>query len=608
MTQGCSGKNISGFFSQKFITVLVIVFVLVMGMLGTNTVKAASVTQSATNSEYGHTVSMNATVQNVDLKIYSKYKNSILKGDNETDIGKAVPGTTIVVTATPRPTSNQEVSSSSVRFQPLRIEKDFPMIKGANRHFDKEKSAVTASYTVPNGVEMIRVYADVGYGPFHDKDGGSQWVYAGRTYFIFTSDEAFKKAYKIATGKSLTGNISTPTNNDKGTDKNGDADDDDGGITIYHIGGGLFLVVVGGGAAFFFIGGGGGGGAPTGNPADVPPPDEPETVVYTDPATGAQSIYEKDPDTGQWVNPYTGGVLDPDDLNRFNNQRISDRRWMDDEVKNLEDRNTAFDNDLKNDWQDMLDNEAEIDRQGRKDQMAINTGTYGMTDDQRKAYLTNRQNGYETDMKNAHRTANNWDTVVQTAEVVQTAADIGVDTLAVVTAPVGGGLVADGYAVLKNIGGSAADAAASGRSIVGGIAQGITNAAVDVAQNHAGTKWQKLGSYVGGEGLKGGIEAGINGESVVKGVFKGAGKGITKIGVEKVANGISDAASKTNFNNFKNHYNKINNVYSKGISQKSTNALRQMNYQKFASKETGNLWKNGISQGVGKNLGTKVFD
>ena len=559
MAQGCSGKNISGFFWQKFITVLVIVFVLVMGMLDSKPVVAAS---PFTPDKLAGTYALTSAR-------VVKEKGATLTYPEAMTVSKGGNGTILITNKKSQQAwqGKIDLNSGTGRCNILIV--------------DKSSGKILSSSAVDVEVR------------FEEQGGGNYVMHIlGATY------------QKKGTGKSS----STATKNEtvKTETNQPNADDDDGGITIYHIGGGLFLVVAGGAVAFFAAGGG--GGAPTGNPADVPPPNEPETVVYTDPATGAQSIYEKDPDTGQWVNPYTGGVLDPNDLNRFNNQRLSDRRWMDDEVKNLEDRNTAFDNDLKNDWQDMLDREAEIDRQGRKDQMAINTGTYGMTDDQRKAYLTNRQNGYETDMKNAHRTANNWDTVVQTAEVVQTAADIGVDTLAVVTAPVGGGLVADGYAVLKNIGGSAADAAATGRSIAGGIAQGITNAAVDVAQNHAGTKWQKLGSYVGGEGLKGGIEAGIKGESVVKGVFKGAGKGITKIGVEKVANGISKAASKTNFNNFKNHYNKINNVYSKGISQKSTNALRQMNYQKFASKETGNLWKNGISQGVGKNLVTKVFD
>ena len=42
MTQGCSGKNISGFFSQKFFTVLLAMFVLVMGMLDSKPVVAAS--------------------------------------------------------------------------------------------------------------------------------------------------------------------------------------------------------------------------------------------------------------------------------------------------------------------------------------------------------------------------------------------------------------------------------------------------------------------------------------------------------------------------------------------------------------------------------------
>ena len=568
MTQGCSGKNISGFFSQKFFTVLLAMFVLVMGMLDSKPVVAASpFTPDKLVGTYALT---SARVV--------KEKGATLTYPEAMTVSKGGNGTILITNKKSQQAwqGKIDLNSGTGRCNILIV--------------DKSSGKILSSSAVDVEVR------------FEEQGGGNYVMHIlGATY------------QKKGTGKSS----STATKNEtvKTETNQPNADDDDGGITIYHIGGGLFLVVAGGAVAFFAVGGGGGGGggAPAGNPADVPPPDEPATFVYTDPATGAQSIYEKDPETGQWVNPYTGGVLDPDDLTRFNNQRLSDRNWMDDQVKNLEDRNTAFDNDLKNDWQDMLDREAEIDRQGRKDQMAINTGTYGMTDDQRKAYLTNRQNGYETDMKNAHRTAKNWDTVAQTAEIVQTAADIGVDTLAVVTAPVGGGLVADGYAVLKNIGGSAADAAASGRSIVGGIAQGITNAAVDVAQNHAGTKWQKLGSYVGGEGLKGGIDAGIKGESIVKGAVKGALQGGTKLGVDAVGKKIGDKITKNSSDSLKHAYEHAGDIRKRiapQVSERSVKALQEMNLQKHLAninKAEHQTLANTITQGITRNLLPKIF-
>ena len=158
-----------------------------------------------------------------------------------------------------------------------------------------------------------------------------------RHYVLFTTDDAFRRAYKIFTGKTLNKivppktNVSqdktktkTVTEKDKADSsviKNGEpSGDDSGGIGIVEIGGGIVLVTIGGYIGLQFLGGGTGGttAGGTGETAvsempsaepDIPPqppvPPEPKEYIYTDPA-GFQTLYVQDPETGQWTNYETG--------------------------------------------------------------------------------------------------------------------------------------------------------------------------------------------------------------------------------------------------------------------------------------------------------------
>ena len=605
---------------RKYSSFMFAVFAFVIGIMVSNFVSAATSMHKVSDTT-GTVTRVELT--NVDLNIYSKYNAKIqsisnnllpissLVGDEASSgdkfykdfynkksnriLAKASPGSTISIRITPELKLERYFTTYLALQRPHRIanNKFELLIKNPTGFLNKpssKKKISTMSYTIPGNADFVYVcwcndYADPNYMKF-----GNFTIRQHDTikteYYIFTSDEAFKKAYKIWTGQSLGSNITVPAkssaNNPKSSIKP-QSDGDEGGIGLVEIGGAAAVIGAGAWAASHFFGGGGASGEAGASGAEDGASAEPETFIYTDPATGAQSLYEKDPDTGQWVNPQTGGVLDMSDLGRFTDQRGSDRKWMNTQMNNLGNRNTAFDTDLKNDWQNMLDEDAAIDQQGRKDKLALKTGTYGMTDQERNDFLTNRQNERINDMNKAHQTAKNWDTAVKTAEVVQTAADIGVDTLATVTAPVGGGVIADVYAVTKNVAGSTAEAVAEGKNVAGGFAKGLANGAVDVWQNHAGSKWNKAASLMGGETFKSGLDAGMKGESVVIGAAKGFGKGITKFGIDKAGEKIGKAienSGKNSLTHAYNHARDIRTVYSKDISQKSVDTLKQMNIQK----------------------------
>ena len=190
----------------------------------------------------------------------------------------------------------------------------------------------------------------------------------------------------------------------------------------------------------------------------VPPQSDWETYIHKDPVSGFENMYIKDPTDGQWYNyeDYNEGYRVPVDMNGFREydaQRLKDGAWNQEQMRKLENRETQLDKELKEEYEQMLEREREIQRQTEIDIRSIGTGTYGMTPEERMKVLKARQEGLQEAADKAAHRADQWDTAVRTAEGVQTAADIGVDILATITAPAGGGLVADAYALTKNVAG-----------------------------------------------------------------------------------------------------------------------------------------------------------
>ena len=528
---------------------LPVAFVFATGMTGNNHAYAANSTHKVTD--------VNGTVTrveltNVDLQAYSKYNadiQSISKnllpisslswdatpGEREKDIynkrairflAKASPGSTISIRMLPESKPNGYNMMPHLRLgTPYKFEGDKYdfLSRGSGGSFTHPPKGKTENYTISHGEDFVYVCWCNDYTK-------ANMIAADRIYhkdalkveyYIFTSDEAFKKAYKIWTGKELSGPVGSSASS---------SEDDWGIIGMISM---IFIGLFGGGAIIVIIkkllGKRSVGAKPSGaNPQYPQSPQEPESFVYTDPATGAQTLYEKDPNTGEWFDPTTGAITDMSKLEEYTRQRAADRRWMDGQMQNLSDRNTAVDRA----WQEQdaaTDAETqktfdEIDRQGAKDKAAIRSGTYGMTDAQRTEYLNQRQTQFETNQEAAHRTAKNWDMATKAAEGVQKAADIGMDIAATAAKAVDGGVVSgrikDAYSMAKNVAGSTSDAIARGKSILGGISKGIADGAVDIAQNNSAGVYKAL-SYVGGDGFKGGLDAAWKGESVTKGVFKG---------------------------------------------------------------------------------------
>ena len=374
------------------------------------------------------------------------------------------------------------------------------------------------------------------------------------------------------------------------------------------------VIAIGGAGIWFAYTqlGGGGSEAAEGTEEDTAagtPPPAPKEYIYTDPA-GFQTLYVQDPETGQWTNYETGNPVDMDSLQEYDKQRMKDMEWSHNETQNLADRNSAFDNDLKQDYQNMLDEQARIEQQTKKDMMAIKSGTYGMTDAERQVYLEERQAKLVADKEAADQKAKVMDTMVKTAEVVQKGADLGVSILSVVTAPVGGTLIADVYTGVKNVAGSTMEAAIDRKkSIVGGFFKGVANAGAEIVQNHAGGKWTaKLAKYAGSEALKEGFVAAIEGENVVKKTFKGVVQGTLRIRCRQDRQHDQRRVGQQNLNLNKQKYWKIKNVWSKDLKPKTVNALQHMNFQRYFAKEQTRQLVQGVGQTVVNENNKTIYE
>ena len=628
---------------KKYISVLLAVFVFVLGMMAQEIAFASKSIEQLTKEMADSSMHYIAEGILTDVVEASKTIDDILKvegsknvkgvfakdefGENSLDkiVGEVAPSQKIRVhfyhKVIPLATVNQKRAAKG--YNPvesynwsctitLREKDGNKVLKEVKKSYKNTKDNYI-DYQVSKNATQIEIN-----GHFHAagtvKNHKDPWDYKDDTPVILTVNNKLKPV-AIAPAKASK-DKNPPAKKTDGKQTAQKTDDDSGGLgTAGKVGIGLAAAGAIGFGVTHLGGGAGAGSGPAGAAeAETPPaPPEPESFVFTDPATGAQSLYEKDPETGQWVNQQTGGIADIDDLDRFAKQRQADADWTRGQMEKLSNRDTDLDRawreqDAKTDAELQRKFE-EIDRQGARDRVAIKSGTYGMSDAERTKYLTERQERLQKNSEAANQSAKNWDRITKTAEVVEKAADIAVDGLAVVTAPVGGTLVADVYSGAKNIAGSTSEAIAKGESIVGGITKGVAKGAADIVQNHAGGKWvKKLGTYAGSETLKEVIVAAVDGENVVDAAKKGLVNGTFKYAVSEIGDNISDGVSKQNENLMKQHYNKIKNVWSKDVSQKSVNALQSMNFQKYFGKETTRELAQGFGQSLTKEVGSATYD
>ena len=632
--------------SQKYISVLLAVFVFVTGMLVSSVVTAAPAVKNVNPAAgVGQIVdSLAETVKRV-AESYRRVKtfndDITIEGAPGLKAGKSVKNQYGIITQ--QSFSGEVVKGKVMKlhylFKPVSLgeldqqrNNKYKELGGkptGQQHFIKRDAAITMQLTAKNGDKVIKEVkksyknqtdcvldyqvpenvtaitvkinvTDVVEEKDPSKNNHGWWGHSENKKVISVALKPVKK-------------LAAPV---ASTEKSG-SDSDSGGIGVGEIGA---IIAIGGAGIWFAYTqlGGGGSEAAEGTAEETAagtPPPAPKEYIYTDPA-GFQTLYVQDPETGQWTNYETGNPVDMDSLKEYDKQRMKDMEWSHNETQNLADRNSAFDNDLKQDYQNMLDEQARIEQQTKKDMMAIKSGTYGMTDAERQAYLEERQAKLEADKEAADQKAKVMDTAVKTFEVIEKGADISISVLSTVTP--GGKLVANIYTGVKNVTVGGLQAAVDGKSIMGGITKGAAKGGMDILQSltdkiPAGKWGYKLATYATTEAMKEGIVAAIDGENVVKATFKGMVQGGSKFLVDKIGGDISDKLH-TKYDlplkdpAMKEKYFKIRDVWSKDLKPKNIKALRELNFQKYFAKEQSRVIKDAIGQTFANEASARAYE
>lgn len=242
---------------------------------------------------------------------------------------------------------------------------------------------------------------------------------------------------------------------------------------------------------------------------------EPETMTLQVDHTGRTAEYVKDPETGEWINPETGGILDLERYERDVKPNFEkDKAFIDGEREKLEKGETAFDKQLR---EQAAAQKQAAQREAYLDKLA---DKYGTRDEAELKQIISENNSREqANSESWQKIGNALEVAETTASVVGIVADNAVDGLAAITGPAGAEVRAV-YKVTKSIASSMAENGVNASSFVAGAVKGGADAATDFID---GTK-TKIFVTIAGEVVGGGIQ-----EGSWDGAKSGAVGGVSKV-------------------------------------------------------------------------------
>ena len=327
------------------------------------------------------------------------------------------------------------------------------------------------------------------------------------------------------------------------------------------------------------------------------------TRIIKDPATGAETIFHWNEKENIWESDY-GTFLDESRMKEWERQRKSDRKWADEQMKKLRDRDTAVDRELK-EINDREKRELEqMDKENAaRDMFAKKHGIYETNEKQRRKWLSGENAVRDAERKEWMETASENDRVENNLEWIQWGADLGADLVDIASL---GTLkpVKHIYIASRNMSGELMDGLLKRKSLGTIVSKGLMKTWIDIKQDTVeGIGYKYL--YNGlGDGFKGAMDAeeGKRTEAFLKEGLKGTlrtgiehGLSKTKLPKTKQANKImKDTASKSN---------KVLGMQQAGeLTQKTANGIRNIirtnGAQKMAA-EAGKT-KDLLNLGLGK--------
>ena len=341
-------------------------------------------------------------------------------------------------------------------------------------------------------------------------------------------------------------------------------------------------------------------------------------MIVTDPATGAQRMFTVNPKTGQWESD-DGTVLDTEGITDWEKQREQDRVFLDDQMKKLSERNTAVDREIVELEEKGRIEQAMLDEEAKKIQRNLRKYGIASADDKEVIERIRKQQEIDNMWSNHYNRSGNYFSFMEnTANVVQWAADLGVDICDVASFGTLRGVKCT-YIVYRNTAGDLVDAIINKKDIPSALRKTIGKSIVDVTQANVSKIGFKYAAYGLGDGYKNMMDAIDEGQDPVVAFTKGLVGGTLKAGLEHgLSTGLKDKFTKAPeiLKKTARRSNEIMELNAKGqLSEKTAQALRQFVRQKgiqdahlAGQVEDQIIDYIGIGTGQTVDLGMKLFN
>ena len=256
--------------------------------------------------------------------------------------------------------------------------------------------------------------------------------------------------------------------------------------------------------------------------------EEHETMVLKTSARGAESLYIKDPETGEWIDAETGSVLDYEKYKATAEDKFAQDLAI---IEKQAADNAKPDEEFAKAMEE-IEREFEHDQFMQKMEKKYGTDKVGLM----KAVITKRAEQERESFETWQRIGDIAQVGEVGSKVVLAGADAAIDVMGA-TVP-GGHYVRAGYKVIKGAAGTAADHHSKGQDWTAGATEGFIKGAGDAAGDYIKNPYAK--AVVTAAAESGGSAAGayIRGEDYIQAAQNGYVDGVHKVTVGAVSDMI----------------------------------------------------------------------
>lgn len=286
--------------------------------------------------------------------------------------------------------------------------------------------------------------------------------------------------------------------------------------------------------------------------------DEDGDLHVKDPATGEERLYVDQGD-GTFRNPLTGAEYTKEELKSSLESRSehADQIAEDEAKKNAAiNAHREQNKELSEGARIYAEEKARLDDELKRDLYKDHLhDKYGTQDDgEMYSRMMDRKDRAEAESQRQLEKAATMDKAVMAAEIVQAAADTGVDILAEATGGVGKG-IKYGYIGIRNTTSRLSDAVVNNKAKDGAFAMAAFDTLADLTQSELGGKGFHFTSNIGSEVFKNGMQNLYEGKDFDEGITKAVLKGGVKGGIDKFgavfSGNMNSAVSETLKNDMK---------------------------------------------------------